>query len=114
MNYNNTNGCTATTATVYNVTVNPLPVPTITEPVSVCAGSTGNVYITEAGMTGYTWQISSGGTPVGPTNTNSITVTWNTAGPQTVSVNYTNSNGCTSSPATVLNVTVKGLPKIQL
>jgi len=55
VNYINGNSCTAATATVKNVTVNPLPVPTITGNASACINSTGNVYTTESGMTGYIW-----------------------------------------------------------
>jgi hypothetical protein len=110
VNYTNSTGCTAVTPTVYNVTVNPLPVPTITGLGSICAGATGVTYTTETGMTGYTWTISAGGTITSGTGTNTITVTWNTPGAQTVSVNYVNSNGCTASSATVKNVTVNALP----
>ena len=111
VNYKNANGCTATTPTVYNVTVNPLPVPTITGPVAlVCVNSAGNIYTTEASMSGYTWTVSAGGTITAGAGTNSITVTWNTQGAQSVSVNYTNSNGCTATNPTVYNVTVNPLP----
>ncbi|MBK7173709.1 MAG: T9SS type A sorting domain-containing protein [Bacteroidales bacterium] len=110
VNYTNANSCTAPSATVYNVTVNALPVPTITGPSPVCASSTGNVYTTEAGMTGYTWTVSAGGTITAGAGTDAITVTWNTAGAQTVSVNYTNGNSCTAASATVKNVTVNAQP----
>ncbi|MBK7030149.1 MAG: hypothetical protein IPH45_13485, partial [Bacteroidales bacterium] len=110
VNYTNANSCTAPSATVYNVTVNALPVPTITGPSPVCASSTGNVYSTEAGMTGYTWTVSAGGTITAGAGTDAVTVTWNTAGAQTVSVNYTNGNSCTAASATVKNVTVNAQP----
>ncbi|NVO20472.1 MAG: T9SS type A sorting domain-containing protein [Bacteroidetes bacterium] len=110
VNYSNGNSCTAAAATVYNVTVNALPVPTITGPASICAGTTGNVYTTQAGMTGYTWTVSAGGAITAGAGTNAITVTWNTAGAQTVSVNYTNGNSCTAASATIYNVTVNALP----
>jgi hypothetical protein len=110
VNYTNANGCTAATPTVFNVTVNPLPVPTITGSTSVCAGTSGVTYATQTGMTGYTWAISAGGTITAGAGTNQITVTWNTAGSQTVSVNYTNTNGCTAATPTVLNVTVYPRP----
>jgi hypothetical protein len=110
VNYTNTNGCTGASPAVKNVTVNPLPVPIINGPNSVCAGVTGVIYITETGMTGYLWTVSAGGTITTGSGTNAITVTWNTAGVQTVSVNYTNSNGCTASAATIQYVTVNPLP----
>ena len=96
----------------FAVTVTPLPVVTIAGPASVCAGSTGNVYTTQAGMTAYTWNVSAGGTVTagGTAGSNTVTVTWNTIGSQTVSVNYTNSGGCTASVPTVYNVTVNARP----
>ena len=112
INYSNSFGCADTAAVVYNVTVNPLPVPTITGPASACFGSTGNVYTTEAGMSNYVWTVSGGGTVTGggTATDNTITITWNTAGAQTVSINYTDANGCTATSATVYNVTVNSLP----
>ena len=112
VNYNNIYGCSAQTPTVYNITVNPLPVPTISGLANVCAGSIGNVYTTQTGMTNYIWTISSGGmiTSGGGTGSNTVTVTWNTTGSQFVSVNYTNSLGCTAASPTVYNVTVNPLP----
>jgi PKD repeat protein len=112
VNYINGNGCTAPVATVYNVTVNPLPVPAIAGPAPVCVTSTGNLYTTAAGMTNYIWTVSAGGTiTAGGTNTdNTVTVTWNTVGAQTVRVNYTNAFGCTATTATTYNVTVNALP----
>ena len=112
VNYTNTFGCTIPTPTVYNVTVDPLPTPTLIGPASVCAGSTGNVYTTSAGYTNYNWTVSSGGTITfgGGTGNNIVTVTWNTAGAQTVSVNYTDGNGCSAAAPFVFDVTVNPLP----
>jgi len=108
--YTNTAGNTA--SAVYNVTVNPLPVPTIAGPASVCVYSAGNVYTTQTGMTNYVWTVTAGGTiTAGGTSTSStVTVTWNTVGAQTVKVNYTNTFGCTAASSTVFNVTVNPLP----
>jgi hypothetical protein len=110
VNYTNGNGCTAATPVTYNVQVNPLPVPTITGPASVCVNSTGNVYTTQTGMTGYTWTVSAGGTITAGATTNAITVTWTTTGAKTVCVNYTNGNGCTAAAPVCYNVTVNALP----
>ncbi len=95
-----------------DVTFVTLPDPTINGPTNVCVSSTGNVYTTEAGNTAYTWVISAGGTVTagGGTNDNSVTVTWVTAGPQSVSVNYNNSAGSPAPLATVFSVTVNPLP----
>jgi len=104
------NGCPALFATVYNITVNPLPTPTILGNSTVCVGSSGNTYTTQPGKSGYTWSVSSGGTITAGTGTNSITVTWNSVGSQTVSVNYTDGNGCIAQSPFIFNVTVYSLP----
>ena len=110
--YDDNNGCTSASATVYPVTVNQLPVPTITGAITACEGETDVVYTTQAAMINYQWNISAGGiiTAGGGVNDNTVTVTWNTAGVQTVGVNYTNTNGCATGSPTVNNVTVNPTP----
>lgn len=110
VNYTNTNGCTAFSATTLNVIVNPLPVPTITGPGTACMLSAGNLYATQPGMTGYTWLVSPGGTITSGAGTSAITVTWNTTGGQYVSVNYTNTDGCSAASPVALPVTIYPLP----
>jgi hypothetical protein len=85
---------------------------TIAGPATVCEGSTGNVYTTETGMTEYAWSVSAGGTITagGSATENTVTVTWTTGGARTVSVNYKDTNDCTSTSPTVFNVTVNSLP----
>ena len=114
VNYMNGPSCTAASATVFNVTVNALPVVTIGGNTAACVASTGNIYTTQAGMTNYAWTVSGGGTITagGGTNDNTVTVTWNTAGPQTVTANYTNGTNCQAATATIYNVTVNALPVI--
>jgi hypothetical protein len=108
VNYTNSGQCTAASPTVYNVTVNPVPVPTLNGPASVCANSTNNVYTTQAGNSNYTWNVSAGGTVTagGTTNSNTVTVTWNSPGTRTVSVNYTNSTNCVGASPAMFQVTV--------
>ncbi|MBI2967563.1 MAG: tandem-95 repeat protein [Bacteroidetes bacterium] len=112
VNYTDGNGCTAASATSQNVTVNSLPTPTFTAaPTPVCLNSTGNIYSTQAAMTNYSWSISGGTITSGGTATdNSATVTWTSSGSQSVSVNYTDGNGCTAGSATSQSVTVDSLP----
>lgn len=98
--------------TVYPVTVY-LPVPTITGPAgpnmqeNVTGGiTTGVVYFTEPGMTGYNWAISPAGAITAGAGTNSVTVTWtNPTGQQWISVTYTDPLGCTAAAPTVLLIT---------
>ena len=94
------------------VTVYPLPAPTITMTANpVCFGSAGVVYATESGMTNYTWIVNGGLVTTGGTSAdNTLTVTWNGSGPYSVSVNYHNANGCTSTGPTLQNVTVTPVP----
>ena len=98
------------TPTAKNITVNSLPAPTITGNISICAGTTGVIYSTETGMTGYTWAVSSGGIITAGSGTNEIIVSWNTAGTQTVSINYNNAFGCAAGSPFVENVLVSSVP----
>ena len=110
VDYNDGNGCGALSPTVYNVTVNTLPNPTLSGAAEVCEGAAGITYATDAGMSNYVWAVSAGGTITGGAGTNEITVTWTTAGARTVSVNYDNVFGCDAVSPTVYNVTVNNLP----
>jgi hypothetical protein len=108
VNYNNTNGCAGLNPAAYNITVNALPVPTISGPANACT-TLPTVYSTQAGMTNYTWSVSAGGTITSGPGTSSITVLWNATGAQTVSVNYTNTNGCTALAPVTYPVTVNAI-----
>ncbi|MEI6454999.1 MAG: T9SS type A sorting domain-containing protein [bacterium] len=112
VNYTDANSCTASSSTIKNVTVNPVPVPTIEGDADVCAGSTGVIYSTEASMSGYSWAISSGGGIDSGLGTSQISATWNTAGLQWVSVNYMNNYGCTALTAPEYFVIVSPSPGI--
>ncbi|MCU0461891.1 MAG: hypothetical protein MUF36_07755 [Bacteroidales bacterium] len=112
VNYQDVGGCSAPTPTSLSVTVHALPVPTITGPDPACENSTGNTYVTEAGMSNYLWSVSGGGTITagGGTGNNLAVVTWNTPGVQTISVNYTDGFGCTATSETTYPVTIDPLP----
>lgn len=109
--FESTTSCVGVPVTL-NIIVDPLPLPIIAGLSPVCVNSTGNVYSTAVGMTNYLWTVSAGGTITsgGGLNDNTVTITWNTATPQTVSVNYTNETNCTAATPTVFNVTVNPLP----
>jgi hypothetical protein len=106
VNYNTAAGCPALSPTVYNVTVNPLPVPTVAGPNPSCSNFPGIVYSTQTGMNSYVWTISAGGVITAGQGTNAITVTWNATGSQNVTVTYTNANGCSPTTPVVYPVTV--------
>jgi len=93
-----------------DMTFKTLVLPTITGPTPVCEGSTGNVYTTEAGYSGYIWAVSAGGSiTAGGNGSDSVVVTWNTAGAQAVIVNYTNEIGY-APYFTIYPVLVTSLP----
>ncbi len=94
----------------YAVNVNASPTPLVVGANAVCTGTT--ITYSTAFNTGrtYLWNVTSGGTIVSGQGSNSITVLWNTAGLNSVSVNETiSSTGC-STTSTVLNVTVTSTP----
>ena len=98
-------GCTEVEPVL--VIINPLPIPIISGPAAVCTGTAGNVYSTAAGMSNYTWIVPSEGTSTagGGTGDNTVTVTWDTDGNHSVSVNYTQS-GCSAASPTIYDVLV--------
>jgi hypothetical protein len=110
VNYNNLNGCSAPTPTVYNVTVNAPPTPTISGLNNLCVNSGAYSYTTQTGFTNYVWTVTSGGTINSGQGTSTLNVTWNASGSQNVSVNYSNGNGCSGLAPTVYPVTVNPLP----
>ena len=108
-------GCVSLTRTPVAVTIYSVPVPTLNGPNLVCLNSTGNVYVTDVGKSNYVWVVTGGFISSGGTSTdNTATVTWNSAGARTISVNYTDAGGCTAGTPTVYNVTVNDEPTITL
>ncbi len=90
--------------------VNPLPVITFTaQPSSTSCVDADLTYTTQPGESNYVWtipgilmtdySITSGGTSID----SSVTIRWLTAGSKSISVNYTNGNGCTASSPTASN-----------
>ena len=102
-------GCYAVGQVV--VTVNQIPVPTITGNDNPCIGAT-ETYHTESGKNGYIWTVSVGGqvTAGGSPSDSTVTVNWSGGGVQKVSVNYSNGSNCLGAAATVKNVDVTNNP----
>lgn len=116
--YNFSNGFCSNTAST-NVTIFALPAPTfIVSPGSDDCAFDEVVYTTQSGMSNYVWNIPgflgsdytiiSGGT--GPSDY-TVTLKWITDSMKTVTVNYTDGNGCTGIPATS-TVTIHPIPSI--
>ncbi len=92
------------------ITVNSLPVPTITGPGANCLNSTSN-YSTQngSGESGYVWNLLSGGVITNQT-TFEPTVTWTSTGTHVINVNYTDVNGCTAANPVSKSVVINTLP----
>jgi gliding motility-associated-like protein len=106
--------CEAVDPAFLNVNVQPPPLPTITGPATACLNSTGNVYLTQTGMTEYVWNVS-GGTITQGAGTNIIHVTWTSSGLKQVCVMVTDENGCESAaPGGCFDVMVSQQPTPQL
>jgi hypothetical protein len=113
ISYTVTNASNCSTTATTSVTVNALPTPTFTSQAgSIVCASTDVTYTTESGQSSYVWtvpgtlgtdySITSGG--IGSTS-NTVTLKWLTSGSKTVSINYSNSNGCTAASATSSSAT---------
>jgi hypothetical protein len=107
VNYTDNHGCTSLQPTIFPVQVVPSPSPVITGPASSCTSSPSVTYQTEPGHENYFWivtsggQILSGGTP----SDHFVTIKWNQAGSQEVSVNY-EQYGCFGANAGLMQVLV--------
>lgn len=99
------NGPTATLA----VTLNPIPVPTISGADPACVGASYN-YTTQSGMSGYVWTVSAGGQITAGAGTSAVTIQWTTTGNKTITVTYTSQFGCPAAAPVSKNVFVDGLP----
>ena len=97
VNYINGNGCTASSATVITITVDPLTAAAgpISGTGNVCAGTNGVIYTTSVipNATLYLWTLPPGATIASGQGTNTVTVNF---GPTAVSGNVTvsGSNSC--------------------
>jgi hypothetical protein len=91
------------------VTINPLPEPDITGPTPACVATETVVYSTQlVGCNTYSWTVSAGGTIIGSSTGNSITVQWATPGTKTVTVTETMcGTGCSATVSTTVIVNPK-------
>ncbi|UII20415.1 gliding motility-associated C-terminal domain-containing protein [Fulvivirga ligni] len=111
VNYEDPNGCSASTSTSLSVTINSLPNPTITGDFDVCENESNVNYTTEAGQTNYVWIVTGGTIVSGGTATDdNVSVDWGAAGAGTVEVSYEDTNGCSPAATVVENVTINSLP----
>ena len=92
---------------------NALPVPTFSvQPGAATCSLVNVIYTTQPGQSNYIWgftgvagtdyTIQSGGT----VSDNTVTLIWLSAGSKSVTINYTNANGCTAVTPTSSNPTI--------
>jgi hypothetical protein len=111
----NGSACGSPTTTKTQVVTAPAVSFTTTPPAFTCLGTSSSVYTTQAGQSDYVWTIDGtegvdytlvGGTATDPT----AAIDWLTTGAKTVTVNYTDANGCTAfNPASNIT-TVSVIP----
>ncbi len=96
------------------VTVNALPVCSVSGPVSVCPASTNNSFSGPAGMSTYTWTLSGNGSITAGAGTRTLTVTAAAACNVsfTLSLAVTDGNGCSSSCSHSVSITDNTPPSI--
>ncbi|WP_304199868.1 HYR domain-containing protein [Flavobacterium alvei] len=91
---------------VFNVTVNPLPVPAFVNPIlSTCPQSTQTYTLTANTFATRAWTVTGGTvTSGGDPADNSVTVKWGNGATGTVSVSVTNANNCSAAVSTTVNI----------
>jgi gliding motility-associated-like protein len=93
---NSNTGCVSAVYPI-SITINPLPVCSISGNNNICPGST-NTYTAPPGMSSYSWSISGNGTINGSTISGSVSVlSGSICGAFTLTLTITNANGCTST-----------------
>ncbi|MEI6900704.1 MAG: FISUMP domain-containing protein, partial [Bacteroidota bacterium] len=102
-----TNSCGNGDSSYLAVTVHVRPVPSIIGLDTSCLGET-VLYYTASGNSLYQWSYSPGGTLItgGSAVDTSITIQWNSLGPQWIKVSYTDVNGCSPTVPTQKNIVV--------
>lgn len=87
------------------LTVEQLPAPTISGSVPVTQVPIQVGYTTEAGMKNYVWSITSGGTITSGAGTRQVTVNWTSMTNQSITVTYSNNNGCSGTSTRTITLT---------
>ena len=109
------NNCTNSSSA--EVMVHALPTPALSSDNAVCEGNT-ITFTTDAanadnGIHDYIWTYpETNATVTGETTGNTLTLSWADNGTKTVTVNYTDGNGCTATQAASRSITVNALPDV--
>jgi hypothetical protein len=96
----------------FTLTVNKIPAPEITGPLTTCQASSNVVYSTPLVQNNtYNWTVT-GGEITSGANTNEVSVKWTEAGTGIISVNETNPESCSSSISWSVSVNPAPQPEI--
>jgi gliding motility-associated-like protein len=97
---------------ILNVIIGPQPVPVINGPSLICTATYGQYAVSNPVVgDNYSW-TTAGGTIIGSSTTDNITVLWTASGAGMVSVNVSNSFGCDSSVSYPVDVRLKPAPAL--
>lgn len=113
-------GCNGPSVGTHTVTISALPIATFTtSPAANICTNISATYTTQAGLFNYNWNVPgvagtdyviiAGGIS---TTSNTVTLTWLTAGSKTVTVSYANASGCTPLTAATNTTTVNARPAV--
>jgi len=103
-------GCSASANTT--VLVDTLPTISLASSTTPKCQSDTITFTTEEGMTNYTWTYPTDNATETYKENGTLKVVWSDYGQKSVSVNYTDGNGCRAEEATEINVDVNVLPNI--
>ena len=103
-------GCTSTAS--LSVTINPLPNPVITGPLSVCQNSLQSYSTPGVAGNTYSWSVTGGNIIRSGATTPNVTVEWTLPGTYQLTVAETNTFGCVALNR--INVTVNELPNVTI
>jgi gliding motility-associated-like protein len=93
------------------ITINPVPLPVITGPVSICENEPAIYSVSLSPGNTYNWTIV-GGIINGPTNGTQISVQWNNATIGNVNITQTNNLGCRNTDYNTVTILEKPEPHI--
>jgi uncharacterized repeat protein (TIGR01451 family) len=92
-----TNACGGAASTPATLTVNALPICSISGADAVCANSSSDLYSGPAGLAAYRWTIGGSATISGAANSQSVSVNAGASGSFTLTLTLTNASGCTAT-----------------
>ncbi|MEI8005005.1 MAG: gliding motility-associated C-terminal domain-containing protein [Bacteroidota bacterium] len=102
--------CYSPSRTPVVATIKPVVFPQVSGPAYVCENSGLHNYITQSGMLNYHWVVSPGGLIISGQGTSSVFINWIALGNNTVSVTFTNQNGCVPGLPGTMDVNATGIP----